>query len=270
LKECLISQVKEEGSPFEIICCLRTGSITDDWKDNVRSQIKKCDVSIIICGLNTNKCESVVEEFNIILEEKIPYFFLRGRGDKKCKMPSNAHLSNKINKWTWDNLKSLINDLTEPVLNQSYNGVTIDNAFLEQYRLCFESMEKVSEKRLRTNSYFLTINTGICLALSYILSKDSPEQIKTLLWVIPISGITLSFFWYKLVKSYCGLNSAKMCVLRKIEEKLPLFLFKSEWYYRGHGKNKRRHNRLTDFEKMIPIMFIILYLITLTVITLNR
>lgn len=149
------------------------------------------------------------------------------------------------------------------VFNSEYNQQLIDDNYIEQYRISLESIEKVSEKRQNANSYFLTINTGICIAFSYLFSKDYPEQFKALNWIIPIAGILLSYFWLKLVKSYRQLNTAKFEVLHKIEKKLPIFLYTSEWKVLGEGKNKDKYTPLTSLEKLIPICFIIIYIATI-------
>ena len=38
----------------------------------------------------------------------MPYFLLAGYADKTCVKPMAARPSDKLYKWTWDNLKSLI------------------------------------------------------------------------------------------------------------------------------------------------------------------
>ena len=49
----------------------------------------------------------VSAELRIAQEENIPYFLLQGRSDGGTK-PTAAKDSDKIYKWTWDNLKLLI------------------------------------------------------------------------------------------------------------------------------------------------------------------
>lgn len=46
---------------------------------------------------------------SITLEEQANYFLLCGRNDENVRKPSNAKKDDKIYKWTWDNLKKLIN-----------------------------------------------------------------------------------------------------------------------------------------------------------------
>jgi hypothetical protein len=44
----------------------------------------------------------------IAQEENVPYFLLNGYAEKTCVKPKAAKSTDKLYKWTWDNLKSLI------------------------------------------------------------------------------------------------------------------------------------------------------------------
>jgi hypothetical protein len=152
-------------------------------------------------------------------------------------------------------------DKSDPkILNQNYDINKGDNLLVEQYKMYLESIEKVSEKRQNANSYFLTINSGICGALGFFLSTDLSSDYKSYFWLIPISGIMLSFFWYRLVNSYGQLNKAKFKILHQIEELLPLILYKSEWQMLGEGKDKKKYLPLTNLEIRIPFLFIMIYI----------
>ena len=81
---------------------------TGDWKRKVRERIKQVDQMIVICGEHTDTATGVSIELDIARDERIPYFLLWGRSDKTCKKPETALTSDKVYKWTWDNLKRLI------------------------------------------------------------------------------------------------------------------------------------------------------------------
>jgi len=152
------------------------------------------------------------------------------------------------------------------ILNEKYDSNKADSFLIEQYKLYLESIEKVSEKRQNANSYFLTINSGVCVAIGFILSEDLLAGFKSFFWLIPVSGIILSFFWYRLVNSYNQLNKVKFEILNRIEEMLPLTLYKSEWKELGEGKDKKKYLPLTNLEIRIPFLFILIYLTILIVI----
>jgi len=63
---------------------------------------------IVICGKHTDTATGVNAEIRIARDEEKPYFLLAGRADGGNKKPTAALDSDKMYKWTWDNLKSLI------------------------------------------------------------------------------------------------------------------------------------------------------------------
>lgn len=109
LKILLVGQSKNSDSPFEITDMSIKETIKSDWKSKARTRIKSCDVVIVICGGYTNTASGVSAELEIAQEEGIPYFLLNGRADITCVKPRGAKPTDKIYRWTWDNLKKLIN-----------------------------------------------------------------------------------------------------------------------------------------------------------------
>lgn len=108
LKTLLVGQAKNPSSPFEIVDMSIKETISDDWKDSARRRIKSCDVVIVICGQYTNTASGVSAEVRIAQEENIPYFLLGGRADAYNIKPTAARPSDKVYRWTWDNLQLLI------------------------------------------------------------------------------------------------------------------------------------------------------------------
>ena len=109
LKNLLVGQAKNDDSPFEITDMSVKEELSGDWKEKVRTRIKKVDRVVVICGEHTDTANGVAAEVKIAQEEKRPYFLLHGRSDKTCVKPKNAKDEDKIYKWTWDNLKKLLN-----------------------------------------------------------------------------------------------------------------------------------------------------------------
>jgi hypothetical protein len=108
LKVMLAGQAKNEDSPFSIVDMSIKETIDENWKKEARKRIKGVDVVAIICGEKTNTAAGVAAELAIAQEENIPYFLLWGRSEKTCVKPIGAKSSDKMYKWTWPNLKSLI------------------------------------------------------------------------------------------------------------------------------------------------------------------
>ena len=108
LRNLLAGQAKNPDTPFEIQDWSVKEPMTGDWKEKVRIRIRKTDLTIVICGEHTHKATGVATELSISRDEKKPYFLLKGRADKTCTKPSTAGATDKIYRWTWDNLKALI------------------------------------------------------------------------------------------------------------------------------------------------------------------
>lgn len=108
LRNLLVGQSKNPDSPFELSDWSVKEPMTGNWKEKVRSRIRSVNQVIVLCGEYTHTATGVSVELTIAQEEKIPYFLLWGRANKTCRKPKSAKDSDKIYKWTWDNLKALI------------------------------------------------------------------------------------------------------------------------------------------------------------------
>jgi hypothetical protein len=108
LKTLLVGQAKLPGSPFEIADWSIKEPVTSNWKDTARKRIRAVDVVAVICGQYTHTATGVAAEVSIAQEEGIPYFLLAGRSSGGNKKPTTAKSTDKLYKWTWDILKSLI------------------------------------------------------------------------------------------------------------------------------------------------------------------
>lgn len=108
LRDFLVGQSKHPDSPFEIENWSLKEPLTGDWKEKIRTRIRRCEQVIVLCGHKTDTATGVNVELRITQEERKPYFLLAGRKEGTNKKPSNALSTNKMYKWTWDNLKLLI------------------------------------------------------------------------------------------------------------------------------------------------------------------
>jgi len=107
MKGALLAQSKLRDSPFAIAdWSIKEASPT--WKSEARSRIRHCDVVIVLCGRHTHTATGVAEELKMAREEGIPYFLLAGYPTGDVTTPSTALPSDKLYKWTWDNLKNLV------------------------------------------------------------------------------------------------------------------------------------------------------------------
>ena len=108
LKTLLVGQAKNSDTPFEIADYSVKETLTGDWRKKVKEKLKLVGVVIVICGEHTDSASGVSAELEITQELGKAYFLLSGRSGKTCVKPKAAKTSDKIYKWTWDNLKALI------------------------------------------------------------------------------------------------------------------------------------------------------------------
>ncbi|MGA8532332.1 MAG: TIR domain-containing protein [Acidobacteriaceae bacterium] len=108
LKHLLVGQSRNSDTPFELCDWSVKEPFPGDWQARVREKIRRVDQVIVLCGLYTDQATGVSAELRIAREEQKPYFLLAGYADQNCTRPTSALPSDKLYRWTWDNLKSLI------------------------------------------------------------------------------------------------------------------------------------------------------------------
>jgi hypothetical protein len=109
LRDLLFGQSQHPDTNFEMHdWSVKEPFAPSNWKDRVRERIRASDIVIILCGERTHKASGVEVELRIAQDEGKPYFFLAGYADKTCTRPPSAKASDKLYRWTWDNLKNLI------------------------------------------------------------------------------------------------------------------------------------------------------------------
>jgi hypothetical protein len=109
LRDFLIGQSKHPDTNFE----LRDWSVKEPfplsvWKERVRTKIRASDLVIVICGEHTHTATGVDVELRIAQEEGKPYFLLSGYSGGYCTRPPSAKASDKLYRWSWENLKKLV------------------------------------------------------------------------------------------------------------------------------------------------------------------
>jgi hypothetical protein len=107
-KTMLAGQAKYPDSPFDFKDASVKEHLTGDWKEKVRRRMDNVDVVIVLCGEHTHTATGVAAELTIAQEKGKGYFLLAAYSDKSCTKPTSAKPSDKVYKWTWDNLKALI------------------------------------------------------------------------------------------------------------------------------------------------------------------
>jgi len=107
-KIMLAGQAKLPDSPFEFTDASVKEHLTGDWKSKIQRRMDNIDVVIVLCGEHTHKASGVAAELLIAQEKSKSYFLLAAYADRTCTKPASAQSIDKVYKWTWDNLKTLI------------------------------------------------------------------------------------------------------------------------------------------------------------------
>lgn len=152
---------------------------------------------------------------------------------------------------------------TQFSISKAKYGEKYNEHLLQQYLLYVQMADKVSERRLLANTFFLTANTAIISALGVIVAVFPVERIAggiTALIALVTPGF-LCYAWYRIVKSYAQLNTGKFAVIHKIERELPHALYEDEWNELGRGLDSSKYKPLTDVEKLVPLLFVVVYLV---------
>ncbi|KIN88669.1 TIR domain-containing protein [Thauera sp. SWB20] len=107
-KIMLAGQAKLPDSPFDFKDASIKEHLTGDWKEKVKRRLDNIDVVVVLCGEKTHTAAGVAAELEIAKEKGKEYFLLAAYSNKTCTKPKSAASSDKLYKWTWDNLKTLI------------------------------------------------------------------------------------------------------------------------------------------------------------------
>lgn len=134
---------------------------------------------------------------------------------------------------------------------------------LEQYKIYINSAEKISDRRQKSNEFFLGLNSILVALLGLAATRANGLEITNLLILSSIAGTTLCYLWYRIIYSYRCLNSGKFKVIHAIERRLPLALYDTEWEALGRGNNKKIYWPFSHIELFVPWIFIMIYFIIL-------
>lgn len=143
-----------------------------------------------------------------------------------------------------------------PKIQDEY-GSEYNAHLLEQYKLFVEMADRVSARRQSANSFFLSVNTAIIALVGYINSGTQTSS--NFNWLIALAGIALCLMWFRLIKSYKDLNTAKFSVIHEMEAELPFAPYDVEWDKVQRGTNSKLYLPFTHIEIYIPWVFLTIH-----------
>lgn len=152
-----------------------------------------------------------------------------------------------------DQISEKLQRLTAEQYGESHRAHT-----LEIYKLYVEMADRISARRQSANSWMLAVNTAIVAAAGYV--RLAPEQAPLLFYLlVSIAGMVICYMWYRLIRSYRGMNTGKFAVIHEIEQTLPLAVYDEEWRALGEGKDPTKYLPFTVVEARIPWVFFALH-----------
>ena len=134
---------------------------------------------------------------------------------------------------------------------EKYGG-TFNTDLLEQYKIYVQSAENISSNRISTSRYLLTLNAALLALYGFQLPNLDSSY---LVLAIPVAGVLVSVLWHRLIKSYGNLNTIKFQLIHKLEERLPVTLFKTEWDM--VKRSDKPYIPVTKIEQWLPLLFVV-------------
>jgi len=152
-------------------------------------------------------------------------------------------------------------------VNKDKYGEKFNEHLVEQYKLYVEMADRISERRMQTNKFYISLLSGLLALLSILVSMSKFNQ-TVIFIIVSLLGIALCILWHINIRSYRQLNSGKFKVIHEMEQYLPFPCYDKEWELLGEGKEKSKYLQLTRVEKYVPLIlsipYIFLFLYTLS------
>ena len=134
---------------------------------------------------------------------------------------------------------------------------------LEQYKIYLDMIERVSDRRMRTHNFFITIVAAIVSLLTVVISSDTLSSNRGfILLFLYVFMMGLCKIWIDSLDSFAKLNSAKFKVIFEIEKELPHKCLIYEWELLERDGN---YLLLSQNEKRIP-KYLMIFLTTAAIV----
>lgn len=143
---------------------------------------------------------------------------------------------------------------------------------LELYKQSVEMADRVSSRRGQANAFFVSANTALVAAFGFAASMSA---VKTPIAFVAFCGVgvLLSIVWWLQLRSYRDLNKAKFKVILELEKQLVAQPFADEESHLPKDKVKGLRGRYAELgysERIVPLLFVILYFALTAVAALQR
>ena len=137
---------------------------------------------------------------------------------------------------------------------------------LEQYKAYLQMADNSSERRSKTNAYYVSVTAAILVLAARFewLAPESGVQAVGLL-LIGALGLLVCWIWRANVRSFQQLSQAKFQVIHELEQRLPFPCFEREWEVLQKVRKGKQYLQLTKVEMVLPLALTIPYLILMLI-----
>lgn len=134
-------------------------------------------------------------------------------------------------------------------------------ALLEQYKFYAQTSSDVSDRRLRTNRFYVSLLSGILVVFPFTLELENPTPISLMMmFTIGFVGTVVAVVWFFNILSYKQLNSGKFEVIHDMEDSLPYPCYQQEWEILEEGKQVKKYLSHWKVERLVPGLVAIPYI----------
>lgn len=141
-----------------------------------------------------------------------------------------------------------------------------EDPLLEQYKLYVQMADNASERRSKTNAYYVSVTAAILVLAARFEWLAPADRLQAVgLVLIAVLGILVCLLWRANVTSFQQLSRAKFQVIHELERRLPFPCYEKEWNLLGQGADRRRYFELTRVEKALPLVLTLPYFVLLLI-----
>ena len=124
------------------------------------------------------------------------------------------------------------------------------NPIIEIYKMYAEMADNISERRDKSNVFFLSLNSAVLGFGGILTSNINPWTLNLLSMV----SFWVCIIWFTIILQYRKLNEKKFEVINNIEKQLPISPYTDEKKLLD-AKKGNYYISLTKIEILIPLLF---------------
>ena len=103
-------------------------------------------------------------------------------------------------------------------MNKQLYGNSYQSHLIEQYKICVEMADRISDRRMQTNKFYISILSIFLTLPSLILEKKLSDGYQNTIFLLTaLLGFALCAAWLINIESYRKLNSAKFKIINEME-----------------------------------------------------